>query len=203
MTQGSKSRKLRKPKSEGSSLKQSATSKSSTWGPFQPAYDSINAIVRRVKPLFSVYSIVVGLLFLLTIAWFGNARVRRVGPPFPPSRIGINGKVPYASRVTVWEDLWLNEEEALWEWLQDRTGLAEGFAFPLPSSSSDHDNSDAPGSAPRSGRSRKRSNNDRDLQWAIKITEDRLALLKEKVGGSQETKSTAKPSSLPTPHDSV
>lgn len=152
--------------------------------------------------MFSVYSIIVVLLFLLTVTWFGNSRVRHTRSLFPGSRIGADSKIPYASRIAAWEDTWLSEEEALWEWLQDRTGLAEGFSFPVPSSSG-HESRVTPGSTSFSTRSRKRSTNNRDLQWAIKITEDRLALLKQKSGSSQNIKGTPKQSYPPIAHDSV
>ena len=185
MTSVSK-KKLRKRKSEGDALKPAVHDSSSrtvmsSWGPLEPLRKLVNPMLETCKPLFTLQSLVGLLVFLLIISWFGNSRHRNISPTHG---FAIS-KSDSAQRIAAYEEIWRSEEAALWEWLEERVGLGDGWAFPTEVN---HRNADRSrhgeagrqkvldGEAQESG-----SMSEREVEWAIKLTEEKLKLLKQKV----------------------
>ena len=118
-----------------------------------------------------VYGLLVGLL---VAAWFGfgfNGQ-RRYDDR-------IMGPYGYPDRVAAYEEMWRREESELWEWLDERVGLHrlgnEGAARPVVE--------------PRAmgGKMRGEGVAGREMEEAIRVTEEKLRVLKEmveKTGGS-------------------
>ena len=183
VTQGKSRKKLRKRKSDTESFNQTGK-KTPDWGPLQPIHDTFTRVSRWTGFLFASHSIIGVLLLLLVFSWFGNSRFGNSPSMFS----GFHSKIPQSSRLASWEDMWLNEEEALWEWLEDRAGLADGLAFP-PRLLHTAPGKNKPTSSPGLGRLPKQTLNKGDLGWAIKLTEQRLASMKQKLGNIPNRKS--------------
>jgi hypothetical protein len=160
----------------------------------------IKTIYRYIKPLFSVSSLIGLLVFLLIISWFGNSRLRYSGQP---TRL-VPSNVDSSRSSVTWENMWQKEEEALWEWLQDRTGLRDGLSFPTRL---DSDNAHSTKQDQESWRkilsgTKSEAANTREIEWAIKLTEERLDLLKRKVRvAKQSNKQSARTSPITTNND--
>lgn len=193
-TSGSKIKKVRKRKSEGDALKlssegSSTKNKTSDWGFFEPLHGVLGPVVDICSPLFSAQSLVGLLLFLLIISWFRNSRLRN-NTQNHNSYPGSAFSTP--RRLAAYEEIWRGEESALWDWLEERIGMAEGFTFPVGADKGrGHQGGQRKAtqeSLPKVKKNKKDINDDissmdqREVEWAIDITEKRLGFLKEAIG---------------------
>lgn len=137
------------------------------WGLLEPLRGPLGPVVDILKPLLSgnmVYGLLVGLL---VTAWFS----------FGHSRNGGGGKdmgffVGTPERIAAYEEMWRREESDLWEWLEERVGMDRMHAM----------------NSPKTDRARIIHENlkdervsDREVDIAIKVTEEKLAALKQMV----------------------
>lgn len=91
-------------------------------------------------------------------------------------------------RIAAYEEIWRREESSLWDWLEERIGM-ESMAYPKSSEGSDHE------AVNRARKQREQSlkhrdmdakiadeaMNEREFAYAIKVTEERLEMLKHAV----------------------
>ena len=182
----SKGKRVRKRKSEGDALKSNTTnSKSqahtSSWGLLEPLHKLFGPTIETCKPLFTLQSLVGLLVFLLIISWFGKSRHRVSTSP----QSFLTFRPDTAQRVAAYEELWRSEEAALWEWLEERVGMGGGGTFPTELGRGSADANKVAeaerarvlkGMASMTG-----STSERELDRAIKLTEEKLELLKGKV----------------------
>lgn len=120
-----------------------------------------------VQPLLTpnvIYAVLIGLLIVswLRFPLWGNSDHRRVG---------LHGGLPLSSpeRIAAYEELWRREESELWDWLDQRIGmerLRDVRAMPLEAKIMDD-------------KLRDQEMNAREVDDAIRVTEERLQLLKE------------------------
>lgn len=186
MTSTSKGKKVRKRKSEGDALKSgsvdgTSASKASTWGLLEPLRRLFTPVLEICKPLFSLQSLVGLLVFLLIISWFGNSRHRHASP-----QLGFLALRPdNAKRMAAYEEIWRTEESALWDWLEERIGMDDGHFFPTEKVRAGPDGGKTAEAS--SGRflggmnGKSGSISDREVEWAIELTEEKLRLLKQKL----------------------
>ncbi|KAI1383127.1 uncharacterized protein F4822DRAFT_93440 [Hypoxylon trugodes] len=147
-------------------------SKSEDWGVFEPVHGILGPLVDIIKPVLTgnvVYGLLVGLL---VATWFG---------------FGFNGQprvtpygreldlMQYAERAVAYEEIWRREESDLWDWLEDRVGLHrmnEG-AMPIRKRVLE----------PRTVEDKLREErmSEREIEEAIKVTEEKLQVLKSVV----------------------
>ncbi|ATY63976.1 GRAM domain-containing [Cordyceps militaris] len=166
----------------GVSAKQTETSKTS-WGPLEPIRGVLEPILDILKPILTgnvMYGLLVGLL---VASWFGFG--------FSPSKpaggfgggAGGRGELmdmygPF--RLAAYEEMWRREESELWEWLEERTGLGQV----------DSDNHGIRKRAvePRTMQERVRESRQdaREVQEAIRVTEEKLKVLRQVIVNSRK-----------------
>ncbi|KAI0484656.1 hypothetical protein GGR56DRAFT_680294 [Xylariaceae sp. FL0804] len=159
-------------------------SKAQDWGLFEPLHGILGPIFDILKPVFTgnvVYGLLVGLL---VATWFGfglNGQPRGVGYG---RDLGLLG---YPDRAAAYEEIWRREESDLWDWLEERVGLHrlnEG-AMPVRKRTME----------PRTAENKLREErmNEREVEEAIRVTEEKLQVLKSVMDQKKEK-------SAPTDH---
>ena len=166
-----------------SKAKESA-SKPSDWGPFEPVHGILGPIVDILQPLLTSQSIIGFLLFLLIISWFRNSRLRA-----PTSAVGPYPTGLTPQRMAAYEEMWRIEESALWDWLEERVGMSEagGIAHLAKAQQGNGDRSRRAKAEKQSilrGKAVKeklgdiKSVGEREVDWAIETTQEKLEVLK-------------------------
>lgn len=167
-------RKGRKGKKSGSpkaaTKPVAVVEKTDDWGVLEPLHSILGPVVDIFKPLLSgniVYGLLVGLL---VAAWFGYGRGS-----------GRRGDVGMgwssAERVAAYEEIWRREEGELWGWLEARIGMqgVDGLnGLGIREASPDV----------RRGieeRLATETAGDEEVDEAIKVTEEKLRMLKSVV----------------------
>ncbi|KAI1105170.1 hypothetical protein F4804DRAFT_304926 [Jackrogersella minutella] len=145
------------------------TSKSEDWGLLEPLHGILGPFVDIIRPVLTgnvVYGLLVGLL---VATWFGfgfNGQPR--GTPYG-RELGFIG---YPERAVAYEEIWRREESDLWDWLEERVGLHrmnEG-AIPIRKKVME----------PKTVEEKLREErmNEREVEEAIRVTEEKLFVLK-------------------------
>lgn len=155
-----------------------SASKTDDWGLLEPLHDILGPIVDIIKPLLSgnmVYGLLVGLL---VAAWFGWGRG---GAGHAGKDIGFFAT---PERIAAYEEIWRREESELWEWLEDRVGMDRIHAAHLGRIS------DVKADESRSIEERLRAQrvSEREVETAIKVTEEKLKALKSVVEKAKKGK---------------
>lgn len=156
--------------------------KDSSWGLFEPLHGVLGPVVDIFSPMFSSEMVIGGLLLIILINWF-----RAPGSSASGNSIAY---IPTSQRIAAYEEIWRKEESDLWDWLEERVGM-QGAAYP---ESSDRE---AVTQARRHREQSLRSKglrskledlkmSEREVDHAIKVTEQKLAVFKRAV---QEKKS--------------
>jgi hypothetical protein len=145
-----------------------------SWGVLEPVRGILKPVGNALQPLLGnvMYGLLVGLLGIWILSWFGYG--------FPPNRskpaLGNTEGIYRGDRLMAYEETWAREESALWEWLDERVGL-------------DRLNADSPIGRKKAieqraveerltqGRMR-----EREVEEAIRVTEEKLRILKEVMG---------------------
>ncbi|KAF2215242.1 hypothetical protein CERZMDRAFT_120214 [Cercospora zeae-maydis SCOH1-5] len=138
------------------------------WGPLEPVRPLLEPAVAVLRPFLNAQVFIAVLVVLLTYSW--------LFPHRGGHQVGVPG---YASpdRIAAYEELWRREETALWDWLEDRVGLEGAHS----SSSSRSDRSKGSKSTSRSEELDTQRMSERQMDAAIKSTEEKLLALKEAV----------------------
>ncbi|OAQ86712.1 GRAM domain-containing protein [Purpureocillium lilacinum] len=142
------------------------------WGLFEPVRGLVEPCADLVQPVLTgnvMYGLLVGLLVAM---WFGfGSSPRKNVSPYGPE-VGFYS----ASRLAAYEELWRREDSELWEWLDERVGL-------------DRLHSDGPVTRkrhfePRTVEEKLREEriDEREVEEAIRVTEEKLRVLREVVG---------------------
>ncbi|PSK45987.1 hypothetical protein B9Z65_4955 [Elsinoe australis] len=139
------------------------------WGLFEPLRPSLGPLVGFVKPFFTPQIVIAVLFVLLVQSWWLNMRSgggRDIG--------GFGGGSK--SRMMAYEALWAREEAELWDWLEERVGLDQGLTGTVVEGKQKV-------LASKVGKRLKDEKmKEREVDEAIRITEERLGALKEAVG---------------------
>lgn len=164
-----------------------AQPKDSSWGLFEPLHGVLGPIVDIFSPMISSNMVIGFLLFIILINWLR-------GPQSSTSGNSL-AYLPTAEKIAAYEEIWRKEESDLWDWLEERVGM-QGVAYP---GSNDQE------AVAQARRQREQSLRNkglrskladvkmskREVDHAIKVTEEKLAMLKsavqEKKGGQEET----------------
>ena len=168
--------------------------KDSSWGLLEPLHGVLGPIVDIFSPMISSNMIIGFLLFVILINWFRGPR-----SPTPGNSLAY---IPTSEKIAAYEEIWRKEESGLWDWLEERVGM-QGMAHP--------GNSDREAVA-QARRQREQSLRDkglrskladvkmseREVDHAIRVTEEKLAVLKRAIqgnrGGHDEMKSPSQDS---------
>ena len=188
-TTGSR-KKGRKRRGDGPALAAPGTSGAAAateeahWGPLDALRPLLGPALEPVRPLLSRNSLIGFLVFLLIVSWFRNARPGRdavtAGPRYKSLLGGGGGEL----REALYERMWREEEEALWDWLDARVGLPEHLLGAMKGSR-DREAEAREARAPRvpvglrDELRRGKSMGERELEWAIGVTEEKLQILRD------------------------
>ena len=151
-----------------------------SWGLFEPLHGPLGPVVDIFSPVITPNVIIGFLLFVILINWLR-------GPKAASSNsLTYPGMTP-PQRIAAYEEIWRREESDLWDWLEERVGM-QGSAYP-DSSASDQE------AIVKARRQREQSlrgkgarklladvkMSEREVDHAIKVTEERLGVLKKSV----------------------
>lgn len=145
------------------------TSVKQDWGLLEPVHTLVGPFIDIVRPLLTgnvMYGLLVGLL---VATWFGFGFTNRPSPGRYGRDMGYAG---YPDRIAAYEEMWRREESELWDWLEERVGLDRlgGEAAPPRKKVV----------GPRTVEEKLREDgmDDREIKEAIKVTEEKLNVLK-------------------------
>ncbi|KAJ9639537.1 hypothetical protein H2199_006572 [Coniosporium tulheliwenetii] len=162
----------------------SAQAKSSSWGPLEPLHAILGPVGDIIGPLFSAPIVIAVLSLLVAWLWF-----RGPGHAGAGGSLGLPG-LATPQRIAAYEEMWRGEEALLWDWLEERAGLDAGVVAGM--------RQDAGGGAQKAKRlaeargMRKKLVDERmsqrEMEEAIRVTEERLEALKEAVASREDKK---------------
>jgi hypothetical protein len=137
--------------------------KQSNWGLLEPLRSLLSPIADILESIFTPQTIIVILGVLLMYTWFFRGSSAVSGP----------NQWSVAQRQVAYEQIWRHEESDLWNWLEERVALDRMHSSvtgarlqPEPGMQ----NPIAPGSM-----------KEREMDEAIRVTEERLKALKDAV----------------------
>lgn len=143
------------------------------WGILAPLYGPLNPVVSIFQPLLSGNLALGVIILLLCTLWLRS-------PSQPPSG-SLGGRFPISSmpeRHVAYEELWQREESELWNWLEERVGL-DGSAF--PATNKGYPGARNPEAKEFTARFRDERMTQREVEDAIRITQQRLQTLQHVV----------------------
>ncbi|KAK4218506.1 hypothetical protein QBC37DRAFT_411821 [Rhypophila decipiens] len=154
------------------------------WGLFEPARPLLGPLVDAVRPILTgnvVYGLLVGLI---VATWFGFGSNRGLPPSNP--EMALFGAGNYPQRLAAYEEMWRREESELWDWIEERAGLER-----LTGAGADGRRGGNARSAKGSveyrtmeEKLREERVDEREIREAIRVTEERLRVLKKVVDES-------------------
>ncbi|KAF6828874.1 gram domain-containing protein [Colletotrichum musicola] len=136
------------------------------WGPLEPVRGILEPVLDIAKPLMTgnmMYGLLVGLL---VATWFGFGL-----PGRQPSNSDVR-MYGYPDRLAAYDEMWRREESELWEWLEERVGLERLHDSELRTRKRAIEPSTV------EERLREDRMDERDIEEAIKVTEEKLKVLK-------------------------
>ncbi|KAI5295271.1 hypothetical protein KEM52_001861 [Ascosphaera acerosa] len=152
------------------------------WGVFEPLHAPLSAMRDALQPVLGGNVAVAVILVLVVLVWFRSSGAGRA-----PSHTIRPAHMPLQERLAFYEDMWFQQEGELWDWLEERAGLSDqSFLVRHPD----------PESHRRSIRTRKDLRaaqklvdqqlsegqlSQRDMENAIRLTQDRLEVLQSAV----------------------
>lgn len=173
-------RKIEKSPSP-SSTSQVVKQKVENWGLLEPFRGPLGPIVSIFRPFAGVLAVAT-ILILLCIICFRQP----VGGP--TTDVGYAG-YPSSARLAAFEEMWQKEESELWSWLEDRTGM-DGLVMRdnakhrcqkvsgLTAETKAKERQRVLGSKDIEARLRAERMSDREMEDAIRVTQERLDVLK-------------------------
>lgn len=142
----------------------------SDWGMLEPLHQVLTILLSLIRPFITSQVVIAVLVALLVYTWMASPRAG--------TQVGLPG-YSTSQRLAPYEELWRREESELWDWLEDRVGLDHLYA---PNYEKDEHgrqrviNTRSIGKKLESERM-----GERQMDDAIKVTEERLSALKEAV----------------------
>lgn len=183
---GKKGGKRRKEASHSPTRATSATSspaaadKASDWGLLEPLHGPLRPITDMLPDFISAQFIIAVLLFLMFISWLRSPSKAARGGYGATGSLGVPGLATPA-RIVAYEEMWRREESELWDWLEERVSMdrASG-SVPLQSQGS---------ASTRKQQVKQMSDrldsdvrmSQRQIEEALRVTQERLEVLKEAV----------------------
>jgi hypothetical protein len=162
-----------------------------SWGLFEPFRGTFGPVVSIFKPFAGTLAVVT-IITLLFIIWSR----RPIGGP--PRGVGYAG-YSNSARLAAYEEMWQQEEGELWSWLEDRVGI-DGLAFKdelkqkgnkpsrLTAKARAKERQKVLVSRDVEARLREERMTEREMEDAIRVTQERLEVLK----GVMEKKKSAR-----------
>lgn len=177
---GKGKKKGRKGKDSKSAVKATAgdiKSKPSSedWGVFEPIHGIAGPVVDIIKPLLTgnvLYGILVGIL---VASWFRFGLTGSGGHSRDMSMFGSS------DRIAAYEEIWRREESELWKWLEDRVGMDRLRDVGSLRAEQHHITS----------KLKDERMDARAVDAAVRVTEERLKVLKHALDGKRKSQPAA------------
>lgn len=167
----------------------------SDWGLLEPVHGILGPAVDIVKPLLTgnvMYGLLVGLL---VASWFRFGFNGNNAGDGGAGGMGLRRGAGYPDRLAAYEEMWQREESELWDWLEERVGLDRlmdgggavggpvGHAGGSRGGSKSGDSSRKRAVEPRTVEEKLHEErmDDREIREAIRVTEEKLQVLKQVV----------------------
>lgn len=151
------------------------------WGLFEPIRGPLEPVVSIFQPLFSAQIIITILALLLAWTWLFPSR---------PRSAGVGFAIDSPGRLAAYEELWRREESELWDWLEDRVGLSNGI--PIGGSAEErNERQKVLGTKQMGRRLRNHDLEEKQVEDAIRVTEERLSTLKAAVKKKKDAAAAA------------
>ena len=175
----------------------SAQAQADSWGLFEPLHGILGPIVDVFKPFISANMVILILLLYILVSWLrGPTTSAKSQVAFP----GLSNP----ERVAAYTEIWRKEESDLWDWLEERIGM-ESIAYPAQSRSQDQKalkraRSEREKSLKGHGMQARlavESMKEREMDHAIRVTEEKLQDLKGAVQRKRESNHGKDPPSPP------
>ncbi|KAK1085592.1 hypothetical protein LTR48_004392 [Friedmanniomyces endolithicus] len=157
-----------------------AEQKAASWGLLEPLHQILEPFAALLRPFITSQVIIAVLVVLLLYTWL-----------VPPHRGGSGVGMPgygRPERVAAYEEIWRQEESELWDWLEDRVGLDHLYA----PSDEQRERQRVLGAKGMGKRLADERMGQRQVDDAIRTTEERLAMLKEGVARKKAGKQSPK-----------
>ena len=165
-----------------------AKAQDDSWGLLQPLHGILGPVVDIFKPFISANMIIGFLLLVIIVSWLRGPTAPAKGQLGFPAMSG-------PERIAAYEEIWRREESGLWDWLEERMGM-QSIAYPASSGPQDQ------AALKKVRRQREKSlkgqgmqaklaqesMSEREMDHAIKVTEERLEDLKEAVRKTRNSK---------------
>ncbi|KAH7145859.1 hypothetical protein B0J13DRAFT_329745 [Dactylonectria estremocensis] len=139
-----------------------------SWGALEPIRGLLEPLADVIQPLLTgnvMYGLLVGLL---VATWFGFG--------FTPSTRSQDIAMYRPERLAAYEEIWRREDSELWEWLEERVGMDRLNADRLTV----RKRAIEPRSVEESLRAARMDK--REVEEAIRVTEEKLRVLKDVMG---------------------
>jgi hypothetical protein len=149
--------------------------KQSDWGMFDPIRSLLGPVADILEAIFTPQIIIPLMGALLIYSWFFRGASTAVGP----------NQWSVAQRQAAYDEIWRHEESELWKWLEDRVALDRVQASVATGRTYQNDNSQV--------RMPPANMKEREMDEAIRITEERLKVLKQKVEKDKAKTKTKSP----------
>lgn len=151
-----------------------------TWGILEPLHLLLGPVADPIMTLINSQVVIGFLLVTLLVTWYR----------FPPRHSPNSGTLglPTPERMAAYEEIWRAEESELWNWLEERVGM-QGLAYPADARRKEEnlvrkrEKGEAKGVRARLAEERMGA---REVDEAIRVTEERLRVLKGVVGRGKE-----------------
>ncbi|KAF2821334.1 hypothetical protein CC86DRAFT_373690 [Ophiobolus disseminans] len=149
--------------------------KQSDWGLLDPLRGLLGPFADILESVFTPQIIITLLGALLLYSWLFRGGSTAVGP----------NQWTAAQRHIAYEEIWRHEESELWNWLEDRVALDRVHSAVGSAKTKDDGNAQA--------RLQPKAMKEREMDEAIRITEERLKVLKDKVEKDRAKTKTKSP----------
>lgn len=150
-----------------------------SWGMLEPLHGVLGPVTDILGPLVNTTVVMGILLVIVTFLWLRQSRANTAS-----SGLGMGGPLS-SQRIAAYEEIWKREESELWNWLEERVAL-DALSFPHP---------DGRNSGQKLLRGKAMDDNmieekmtERQIDDAIRVTEQRLSALKAAVSRKKERK---------------
>ncbi|KAI9804427.1 MAG: hypothetical protein M1825_001326 [Sarcosagium campestre] len=169
----------------GESKKNSRLQGAESWGLLEPLRGPLGPLVDIIRPLLSTNVALVFISLLLAFTW---TRQYLYPSPYPhTARAGNYVQRPSGRRAAL-EEVWRQEEAALWDWLEERVGIDGISTAALRTDNEEAGAGRKKVTALRSAAGQtieaklaQEKMNEREVDEAIRVTQERLDVLKSMI----------------------
>ena len=192
-SKGPKGKKKRKGDSKTTTSPRESETSSKTH--YEPLRSIVGPIIDLAGPLVSVNTIIFILLSLLLFTWL-RTPIRNPSSALDSAPLSSSS----AARLAAYEEMWRKEESDLWSWLEDRVGV-QGLASNTPNASPSSSKASKKtakeqakqrnkilASKDMAARLREEKMSEREVEDAIRVTQERLDVLKGVVENKNKKK---------------